>query len=113
MAKMVGAGMRENDEAALSRLKQVLKGWPQVLDIVVYGSKARGDDTPDSDIDVMVRVEDYTPEIESAIDEAVFEINLAYECFISTVIFGRREIDEGPMGESPLYKRIEEEGIPV
>ena len=105
--------MRKKDEAALYRLKEVLKNRPEVLDIIVYGSKARGDDTPDSDIDVMIRVEEYTPEIESAIDEAVFEINLAHECLISTVIFGRREIDEGPMGESPLYKRIEEEGIPI
>jgi hypothetical protein len=40
-------------------------------------------------------------------------IYLAHDCLISVVIFGRRELEEGALGESPLYKRILAEGVPV
>ena len=33
--------------------------------------------------------------IASAIDDIIFEINLAHDAFISAVIFGKKEIEEG------------------
>ncbi len=71
--------LKENEKIAVSRLKEVLMEKFKVLDFCVFGSRARGDITPDSDIDVMIEIENYTPEIESAIDDLVFEINLAQE----------------------------------
>ena len=79
----------------------------------MFGSKARGDALPDSDIDVMIELEEYNPVIESAIDDLVFDINLAHDCFISVVMFSRRELEDGPLSESPLYKAIAREGIRV
>ena len=108
-----GGLMTLEEKTALEELKRVLQERCGATSVVVYGSKARGDDSPDSDIDVMVVLEDYTPQIEAAVDEAVYEINLAHDCLISVVIFGRRELEEGPLGESPLYKRILAEGVPV
>jgi len=32
---------------------------------------------------------------------------------LSVVVYGRRELEEGPLGESPLYMRILAEGVPV
>jgi hypothetical protein len=40
------------------------------------------------------------------------EINLN-EPFISTILFSKREIEEGPMSESPIFKTIQREGVPV
>lgn len=105
--------MTLNEKTALEELKRVLREHCGVTSVVVYGSKARGDDTPDSDIDVMIVLDDYTPQTEAAVDEAVYEVNLAHDCLISVVIFSRRELEEGPLGESPLYKRIQAEGVPV
>jgi len=105
--------MTLNEKTALEELKRVLRERCGVTSVVVYGSKARGDDTPDSDIDVMIVLDDYTPQTEAAVDEAVYEVNLAHDCLISVVIFSRRELEEGPLGESPLYKRIQAEGVPV
>lgn len=105
--------MTPKEKAALGDLKEALRQQYGVASVLVYGSKARGDDSPDSDIDVMIILNDYTPEIESSIDELVYDINLDHDCLISLVIFGRRELEEGPMSESPLYKRIMAEGVPV
>jgi predicted nucleotidyltransferase len=105
--------MRENEKVAVLRLKKALTEKFEILDFCIFGSKARGDASPDSDIDVMIEIENYTPEIESAIDDLVFEINLAHDCFISVIIFSRKELKEGPLGESPLYRVIGEEGVRV
>ena len=105
--------MTLEEKAALSELKNILRERYNVTSLLVYGSKARGDDSPDSDIDVMIVLDDYTPRIEAAVDEMVYDINLDHDCLISVVIFGRRELEEGPMAESPLYKRILAEGVPV
>ena len=105
--------MTVEEKAALGELKRILRERYNVTSVLVYGSKARGDDSPDSDIDVMIVLDDYTPQIEMTIDEIVYDINLDHDCLISLVIFGRRELEEGPMAESPLYKRILAEGVPA
>jgi len=110
---MKTSGLSENERAALSKLKTALEERFDLIDFRIYGSKARGEATPESDVDVMVEIEDYNPLAESEIDEIVFKINLEYDCFISVVIFGRRELEEGPLGESPLYRVIEREGVKV
>jgi len=104
---------KENERLALLNLKETLKEKFKLLDFCVFGSKARGNALPDSDIDVMIEIEDYTPSIESMIDDLVFEINLAYDCFISTIIFSKKELEEGPLKESPIYRAIAKEGVRV
>lgn len=97
----------------MDELKDVLRERCGVDSMVVYGSKARRDDTPDSDIDVMVVLEEYTPQTQETVDEAVYEVNLAHDCLISVVVSGRRELEEGSLSESRLYKRMLAERVPV
>jgi len=87
--------MKSNERAALVKLKRELEKTLNLVDYRVFGSKARGEESPESDIDVMIEVENYTPEVEALIDELVFEINLDHDCLISTVIFGSKELHEG------------------
>lgn len=111
--KNKSTGLSERDKTALSALKKALEERFKLIDFRVYGSKVRGEASPESDIDVMIEVEDYNPAIESEIDDIVFKINIEHDCLISVVIFGRRELEEGPLGESPLYKIIEKEGVKI
>jgi len=103
--------LEDSEIRAVLELKRALAARFKILDFRVFGSKARGDASPDSDIDVMIVVDGYTPEVENVVSDLVFDINLSHDCFISTVIFGREELEEGPLSESPLYKIVEKEGI--
>jgi len=105
--------LSEKERAALSKLKKALEEQFNLIDFRVFGSKARGEAIPESDIDVMLEVEDYNPHVESGIDDLIFSINVEFDCFISAVIFGRKELEEGPLGESPLYRVIAREGVTV
>ena len=103
--------VRENEKAALLELKEIVQSQCSVIDFRVYGSKVRGTDTPESDVDVMIEVDECDPEVESFITNAAYEVNLEHDCFISVVLFSREEIEHGPLAESPLYKMIEKEGV--
>ena len=81
------------------------------MDFRVYGSKAKGTDVPGSDVDVMIQLEDYSPIIESEIDDLIFQINLNYDCLIVAIFYSRKELEDGPYTESPLYRTIQREGI--
>jgi len=105
--------LKENEKEAILLLKRQLLKKFSLLDFRLFGSMVRGDASSESDIDIMIELEEVTPEIESQIDEIVFEINLEKDIFISTIIFSRDEIEEGPMSESPIYKVIQREGISI
>jgi predicted nucleotidyltransferase len=102
---------RENELEALRTLKDFLSSKFELLDFRIFGSKVRNEDSLDSDIDVMIVLGKTNPEIESQIDDMIFEINLKNDCFISTVIFSREELEKGPLNESPIYKVIKKEGV--
>jgi len=80
--------------------------------IVLYGSEARGDAGPDSDIDLLVLLDgpiDYLRDLESNLD-ALYPL---------AVEIGRRisakpvDVKEYERGRWPLYQNARREGIPV
>ncbi|MCF6150661.1 MAG: hypothetical protein E3K37_18695 [Candidatus Kuenenia sp.] len=103
--------LKKNEERALRVLKEELSRRFKVIDLRIFGSKVRGEGTPESDIDVMIELDEYNPDIKSKIYDIIFEINLENDTFISTTIFSRKEIEDGPMSESPIYKTILREGV--
>jgi predicted nucleotidyltransferase len=99
------------EKKALNALRTALLENYSLLDLRLFGSKAKGTDSHDSDLDVMIVLDDYSPSIESKIDDLIFEINLKYNCFITALYFSRKELELGPLDESPIYKKILQEGI--
>lgn len=105
--------LMENEQRAIKSLREELSKRFNLIDLRLFGSKARGEATSESDIDVMIEVEEVDFETRSQIYDIVFEINLDNETFLSPTIFNKREIEKGIMSESPIYKIIQEEGIPL
>jgi predicted nucleotidyltransferase len=100
-----------NEKKALSILRNKLMNDYNLVDIRLYGSKASGTDLEYSDLDVMIILDENSPEIEAEIDALIYDINLEYNCLISALFFSRQEIIEGPLQYSPIYNKILEEGI--
>lgn len=101
------------EREALEEFGKRLKAEFGAKRVYLYGSKARGTDEPDSDVDVAVILPESSPEIESRMDNLAFEINLEHGCLMSPLYFTEKEISEGPMSESPIYKRVLCEGISI
>ena len=107
------AYLEPNELTALNDLKQSINHDFQLVDFRLYGSKARGTADADSDIDVMIELEELTPNFNDKVFDVVFDINLRYGVFISAVLFGRNELEDGPMSASPLFKAIERDGVRI
>ena len=99
------------DHQVADEFKQRLTAIMPVLDLRVFGSRARGEATPDSDMDIFIEVETLTPILRRQIDEIAWEVGFEWEYIISTVVATRQQLEEGPMGASPLMLNIEREGV--
>jgi len=100
-----------NEKKALDLLRKVLEEEYGLIDLRIFGSKAKGHDTAESDIDVMIVLERSNPQIESEIDDLVFELNIQFDCLIVPLYFAHEELISGPLDESPVYKKALAEGI--
>ena len=80
---------------------------------IVFGSRARGDAQPDSDLDVLVLVEHVTPALRKTISRCAWEVGFEAGVLIQTVVMSREEAEQGPEQSSLLMLAIKEEGIPV
>ncbi len=82
--------------------------------LILFGSRARGDADPDSDMDVLVVLED---PVESGADAYVshcaWEAGFEHGVIVSPVVFSRSEWEEGPERDSLLALAVRKEGIPV
>ncbi len=105
--------LNDNEKKAVESLKTKLMDRFDVKDMRLFGSKVKGQAGPDSDVDIMIELAKRSPQIESEIDDITFEVNLRNDSFITTILFGQDELERGPMKESPIYKAIQKEGIPV
>jgi len=110
-----GACMKlaENEEKALKELRVELFAKYPIIDIRLYGSKARGEGREDSDLDIMIEIPEYDRAMVAEIDDIIYRINLEHDVFISALVFGKDELEEGPMSEAPIYKVIQREGVPL
>ncbi|MEW6672509.1 MAG: nucleotidyltransferase domain-containing protein [Thermodesulfobacteriota bacterium] len=105
--------LSENEKQALRKLREELFARYPIIDIRLFGSKARGQGDQDSDLDVMIEIPDYDRAVVAEIDDIIYRINLEHDVFISALVFGKNEVDDGPMSEAPVYKAIQREGVPL
>lgn len=107
------AGMSAADRKVARELRQRLAQRVKIEDFRVFGSRARGAATPDSDLDIYLVVTELTPALRRWIDEIAWEVGFERDRVISTLVTTRRGLEQGPFGAQPVVRAIEREGIPV
>jgi predicted nucleotidyltransferase len=106
--------MSEKVAAILAELRRQFEALygPRLVQMVLYGSQARGDAEPGSDIDVLVVLQgpvDAYEEIKRT-SAIVASLSLRYDVVISRVfVSSERFLHE----QSPLLINVRREGVPV
>ncbi|MBA2670636.1 MAG: nucleotidyltransferase domain-containing protein [Gemmatimonadetes bacterium] len=109
------SGLAPADAAAVAmftiRVRAVLAD--ALVEMRLFGSKARGDATEESDIDVLVVVSRIHPEVGRQVSDAAFEASLEHDVLIAPVLVSRARYQDAVWRISDLAVAVEREGVPL
>ncbi len=103
-----------NELAAIGRLKEILARDFDLVKLILYGSKARGDSNEESDVDLIVVLR-HPPDwrVKRAIYRRCSEIGLEYDIVFQPVVFAESEFDSPRFRVTPLLRNVAAEGLAV
>ena len=103
--------LNEKDRLAVIKAAAILRERFPVEQLVLFGSKARGDDDPESDIDLLVLTNNrLTWQERDMITSALFDLQLELEVVISTLVVPEEEWNQGLYQVLPIRSEIERDG---
>ena len=105
--------MNATEKHILDTFKSLLLAKVKVHKLVLFGSRARGDADPLSDMDVLVVVETLDSATENAISDCAWEAGFEHGIVVVPVAFSRDEWEHGLERHSLLARAVEAEGIAV
>ena len=104
--------MNTIEKIALDKFKSLLQDRVGLYKLVLFGSRARGDAGPYSDMDVLVVLDDVSRELDfDYVSDCAWEAGFEYGIVIVPVIFTRNEWEDSPERYSLFAKAIETEGV--
>lgn len=104
--------LRENEEAAIREATRMLKTRFPVKGLILFGSKARGDSDPESDIDLLLlAAKPLHWKERHAIVDALFEVEMKYDVVISVIVNTLDDWNGGICTTLPIYQEITREGV--
>lgn len=103
--------MNSSDQIVARELKKKLAALVDIVDLRVFGSRAKETADQYSDMDVFIEVESLSREQKEKIYETAWNVGLEKGLVISMIICTRKEIEKSPLKASPLIKNILSDGI--
>ncbi|MDZ7697081.1 MAG: nucleotidyltransferase domain-containing protein [Deltaproteobacteria bacterium] len=104
--------LETNEKAAIQEATRILKDRFSVEDVILFGSKARGDSDPESDIDLLLlskRPLDWKER--HAIVDALFDVEMKHDVVISIIINTLHDWNDGVCTALPIHDQINREGV--
>jgi uncharacterized protein len=114
MKKIANLGnLKPHERRALTALVDVLrKRFRSIIHhVMLFGSKARGDSDPESDIDLLIVVDEYSWALEKEIGRFATETDYEYKVVLSDHIVSNIRFEEMAARREPFYCNLEREGI--
>mgnify|MGYP000117779977 CR=1 FL=1 len=106
--------LKDNEKKALQELKErILEKFPDA-EIILYGSKVREDADEESDIDVLILIEEeVNTSMEDEIFHTAYDIELKYEVVFG-VLVENKNFWKAPLANAmPIHWNIDKEGVPL
>lgn len=102
----------EERSAVLEFTERLRKRFgPLIKEVILFGSKVRGESDSASDIDILIVLTNLSWEIKKSISELAAEENLKHNVIISTIRYDENTWENPAVKASPFGKTVREEGI--
>lgn len=106
--------MKSLELELLRRFKALLCERLQGFEVIAFGSRARGDADEDSDLDVLVLIDEpRSDELREFVSGCAWEAGLGSGIVLATVMMTREEWNRDPQPDSLLALAVREDGVPV
>ena len=98
----------------VNQISQAIRRVAPTATAILYGSEARGDARPDSDIDVLILLDGEHRDLkhEDELSGELYEIELATGVLVSPMIMLRKQWENRPF-KTPFYVNVMNEGIKI
>lgn len=77
----------------------------------LFGSKARGDSDRESDIDVLIVLEDYDRKSRNAIYDLCYDLSVDFSVVLAPVIYTRKEFESNLTRATTFYQALAREAV--
>ena len=105
--------LKENEKEAITELKkEVLKKFPSAK-FMLFGSAATGKATSESDIDILILIDEINSRNEEEIIHIGFKLELKCDVIFGFIINSRQEWKKYEKLEMPLCQEVWKYGIPL
>ena len=102
------------DKQLLLDLKNTVLRYLPGATVILYGSSARGQRGPESDMDVLVLSDrKLSSKEEERVDSAVYDLELECGIVLSVVFHSKAEWSSPVLRQSPYYENVMSEGVLV
>jgi predicted nucleotidyltransferase len=103
------------DAAALETFARLIRDRlkENLVALKLFGSKVTGGDAQDSDIDVLVVVNQGSLAIEDLVLDIAFDVNLKHDVYISPKVITRATLEDPIWKITPFFRNLAKEGIPL
>ena len=107
--------MTDRDRQIVAEFRERLLGetLTHVRRIIIYGSRLRDDAPEDSDLDIMVLVDEMVPGLEERLDEAAYSVMWEHDFrpVLSLKVFTEDRYRSALARGYSFYRNVEREGI--
>ena len=105
--------MQEKELKVIESFKNLVSQKVKILELRVFGSRARGKATEESDLDVFLVVDLLNHAIEKYISDCAWEAGFPEDIIIMPVTISIDTLRNSPLRESVFIKNVYREGIAV
>jgi predicted nucleotidyltransferase len=105
--------MNKNQREALSRYLEILRQEykDQISRVILFGSLARGEPDPESDIDLLIVITNGDQKLKDEISMACFDIILETNVILSPLVMDGETYEWHKNYRDPLYNNIQKDGL--
>lgn len=107
------AFLQDNERLALAEYagRVLSSAGSRVQNVILFGSKARGDSGPDSDLDVLVVIDHYDAQIDDVVTMTASRISLEFDTLINTHLVAADRWAKMQKWEATLWQEVQRDGV--
>jgi uncharacterized protein len=102
----------ERQRIILKRCRDAIRGLDPSVEVILYGSQARGDVKPESDYDLLIVTDrEATLRREDSFRRQLFPIELETGAVLTVILVSRKDWNSELYGAMPFYQNVVKDGV--